>query len=102
VKFVRLIDQNLPDEAGVIQLIDMQRPQLVMSDVSKVASNTGRKRKRVEGEPLGPYLACDDGQKVKPGAVWILSSQDRPTSENQLQSELDLPRRSGGGGDQAG
>ena len=52
VEFFRLLDEDLPGEVGMIQLIHVQRADLVVSDVAELARDVQAERQRIEGEPL--------------------------------------------------
>src|SRR5262245_30018488 len=61
VEFFRLLDEDLPGEVGMTELIDMPRADLVVSDVAEFTRDAHAKCQRIEGEPLREHLT-DDGQ----------------------------------------
>src|SRR5262249_44181257 len=56
VELLGLFDQDLPDQVRVIQLVDMERSEVEVGDVSEVACNPECERRRIGRKPARQHL----------------------------------------------
>ena len=72
VEFVRLLDEDLPREVGVIQLIDVQRAQAVVRDVAELARDGQAECEGIEWEQPRQHLADNGEQQVDARTGWSI------------------------------
>jgi hypothetical protein len=68
VELVRLVDQDLPRQIGMRELIHMQRTDTVVRDIAVLPRDVQPEREGVEREPLRHHLADGGEQEVDAGA----------------------------------
>ena len=61
-ELLRLLDQNLPRQVGVGQLIDVQRARFVIRDIAVLPCDVQTERERIEREDRRQHLP-DDRQR---------------------------------------
>ena len=64
VEFLRLLDENLPREVGMSQLIHVQRARLVIRDVAVLPCDVQTERERIEREDRRQHLPDDRERQV--------------------------------------
>ncbi len=73
VELLRLFNQDLAHQVGVVELIDAQRTLPVMGDIAVLARDPRRERQRIDRKERRKYLREDRDREVDSRAVRVRS-----------------------------